>query len=215
MDHDYLWDTRPFDSAPTRPPRQGFIGENVMAAEWAKLMADTNDIDSPPNDTLSCVLGSYGYRLTQRSATVAASLVCWLGTNIGRCFLDVAARLAATTCQKSDAYLMAWAVQNTRCSSVNHGRRTLEACLISDATPTKVPKLSGADYEVAEHVVIWLGSENGQRFLKTCETEIKRQNQVEQFRHHLESNLRLAPSAVNCVLKMAAEYRPTPAAPAQ
>lgn len=214
MDHDYLWNTKHFTAAPMRPPRQGLIGENVFASEWAKLMADTENINNPPNEALSGVLGSYGYRLNQRSATVAASLVCWLGTNIGRCFLDNAAVMGKTTPLRGDAYLMAWAVENIRRSSTNHGRRALEACLISDATPTVVPKLSAADYEVAEHVVMWLGDEDGQRFLKACETEIKRQNQAESFRHHLTSNLKLEPSAVTCVLKMAAEYRPTPASPA-
>lgn len=215
MDHDYLWDIPLFNHSPMRPARKGLVGENVFASEWAKLMAPPN-FDSPANQPLADVMGSYGYRLKERAATVAASVICWLGTNCGRCFLEKAARLGSVQTSREDGYLMAWAVENARQSFSGQGRRTLEACLISDEKPTIVPNLSAQDYECAEHLVMWLGSDDGQKFLQRCETEISRQNQAESFKHHLSSNLRLEPGAVETVLKMASQYRPTPsgAAPA-
>jgi hypothetical protein len=210
MDKEYLWDLLQFAHQPMRPPRNGFVGENVFHAEWSRHVADTNAMDSPPNEKLADLLGAHPFQLTERSATVAASLVCWLGTNMGRCFLEEAAKLAKRHTCSQEAYLMAWAAQNARRSFCNHGRRALESCLISDAEPNLVPVLSADDYEVAEHLVMWLGSKDGQKFLKTCETEIKRQNHAESFKSHLVNNLKLSPSSLNQVLKMAAEYHPTP-----
>jgi hypothetical protein len=177
-------------------------------------MADTENINASPNDAFTEVLGSYGYRVNQRCATVAASLVCWLGTNVGRGFLEDAALRAKDTLVCAQAYLMAWALVNTRRSFINAGKRALELMLISEATPETVPELSAADYEVAEHVVLWLGGEDGQRFLRLCEAEIKRQNHVESFQRHLSLNLKLAPATVDCVLKMAETYVPAPGSPA-
>lgn len=214
MDQEYLWDLTQFAHQPMRPPRAGLIGENVFCEEWSRLMADTQQMDSPPNEKLADVLGGHPYKLTERSATVAASLVCWLGTNLGRCYLEAAEKLAKHQTDAGDAYLMAWAAHNARRSFVNSGRRTLEACLISDAEPTRVPELSADDYEIAEHLVMWLGSADGQAFRKACETEILRLKQTESFKHHLENNLNLSPAAAAQVLKLAGEYRPTRLTPA-
>jgi hypothetical protein len=211
MDDAYLWDLNQFSHQPMRPPRKGMIGENVFHAEWSRLTADTGAMNSPPNEAFADILGCHPFRLSERTATVAASLVCWLGTNLGRCFLESGAKLVKTqTCPQS-AYLMAWASHNARNSCVNSGRRTLEACLMTDVEPHRRPELSANDYEAAEHVVMWLGTDKGQQFLKACEKEISRLNQAESFKHHLENNLNLSPAATDHVLKMAAAYRPTPA----
>lgn len=205
MDHEQLWDTEHYFAEPAQPPRKGLIGEMVMYAAWVQHTKDNDDGQSPPNSTLASILGPYPYPLTQRTATVAASLICWLGTNIGKCFLNEANKLAASVRSTEDAYRMSWAQQNQRRSGTNGGWRTLELILAENG---QVILATAEEVEAAEQVASWLGSTAGQDFLTQCEAEIARQQHGERFLHHLTANLNLSDSQAEHVLKMAASYQP-------
>jgi hypothetical protein len=114
--------------------------------------------------------------LTQSHASLAASFIIWLGTNCGNCFLDQAKKLVAANphMRKSQMFLAQWAIENRRTSGINHSGRmiehlmdTAENGMFGRSAPFPVP--TAAECEVVEHVAFWLGSDEGQMFLKQCE----------------------------------------------
>lgn len=213
MDHDYLWDTPLFEHKAIAMPRKGFLGENVFYDNWVQMLTKDRDMSEPDNQQFADVLGSYGHKIDERAATVAATFISWLGTNVGFSYREEARKLAKALPYKHDAYLMAWAVHNLRQSSVSAGRRQLESCLSDPSLDrhdhiNRAPILSSQDYEVVEHLVVWLGSDEGQDFLEKCEADIARNQHEQDFRKYLESTLNLAPGQVNRVLDMAERYKP-------
>lgn len=206
MDHDYLFDLPRFEHKPAHMPREGLIRENVFYENWVKLLKSEDSLDDPANQKFADILGSYGHRLNERAATVAASFVTWLGTNLGSAYLHEARKFSKTQNHDSGAYLMVWAMTNVRVSNVSHGLRQLELCLVVDRN--KSPELSSADYEVVEHLVMWLGRSNGQRFLAKCEEEYTRRQKVEDFHNYLANSLKLNATQVNQVLTYAKDYKP-------
>jgi hypothetical protein len=204
-----LWNTPAFENKAMRPPRDGIVGEQVFAEFWEKQMADTQSLSSPPNGALSEILGPYPFDLDQRCATVAASLVTWFGTNCGLSFLHEAKTQAAQTHNKGDSYLRTWAVENARKSYSGSGARTLEHCLKADAD-RDLPELSGRDYEVAEHVVFWLASEEGQDFVNRCEVEIEARRPEANLAFYLQHNLKLQSHEVRRVMDLARKVPPQP-----
>lgn len=164
-----------------RPARKGFLREHVFAGRWRELMA------SKPR-LLNRVLSDYLAGVGQREATVAASLITWLGTNMGQALIEEAARRVRVAgagadvppYAVSDAYLCAWTSENRRKLGVDNGWRTLEALLTEDAAEKRVQP-SAADYEVAEHVVFWLGQFEGQRFVQLCQAEVSALAKIESY----------------------------------
>jgi hypothetical protein len=192
MDNEYV-DCPQFSHAPLRLPREGVIGEQVFARRWAKLMELDVDSPYPPNPELASVLENFGGEINQRHATVAASMICWLGTNLGYSFLGTAKLLAKSQTFKRDSYLMAWSVQNSRKVWFNGGVRTLEYCLTPDGVkPGNGPDLTAADLEVADNVALWLGAQDGQEFVEACQAEIKQRENETSLGHYLENNLNMA-----------------------
>jgi hypothetical protein len=59
--------------------------------------------------------------------------------------------------------------------------RTLEVILTEDLSAAPA-RPSAADYEVAEHVIFWLGQIDGQRFLQQCQAEVKALGRIESYR---------------------------------
>lgn len=166
---------------PVRPPRRTFLREQIYANRWAKLIAANPRV-------LMSILTDYLAPVGQREATVVASFVTWLGTNIGQALLEDAAKrtplspfadwtkeLAAT-----DAFLSAWAHENRRQLGVNRGMRTLEA-ILQDDSASQPQRPSADDYEVVEHLVIWLGRFGGQRFLAGCRAEADAVASIESY----------------------------------
>lgn len=204
-----LWNTPAYENKPARPPRRDMVGEQVFAELWAQQMADTETGMQPPNGPLSSVLGPYPFDLDQRCATVAASLVCWFGTNCGMAFLNTAKTAAAKSLTPGDFYLQSWAVENSRKSGSNSGARTLEYCLKPDGG-RDLPELSGRDYEVAEHLIFWLGNEEGQDFLNRCEAEIEQRRPEANLTFYLYNNLKLGQVEVQRVLQLARKVPATP-----
>jgi hypothetical protein len=167
---------------PILPVRNDVIGEVVMVEKWQAHMAKVNPTWEYDFDSHVCMLDiMLGYEADQRSATVAASFIRWLGTNCGRAFLCEAARLRDSVAD--DCVLVAWARGNKR----EHGRRLIEHILKTSRNDLRLahmlnvhgnvampPVLTIRDYEVIELIAEALGSDMGRRFLEDCEAEIQR-----------------------------------------
>jgi hypothetical protein len=195
IDDEYLWDTSEFNHSPARSPREGVIGEQVFSAQWAKLMEDDGNLMEPPNAQFARVLCTLPkVQLDQRAATVAASMVNWFGTNIGRAFLNRAELMSNAMLSKSEAYVAAWSIENMR-RSYDGGIRTLEHCLMTDAQMARIdktlPTLTATDLEVAEHLAMWLGESRGQAFLRKCFEELERREAEDQRQRLAEHEQRL------------------------
>ena len=162
-----------------RVNRDGVWGEYVYLSRWQALMsgAPESEDDGTPFEN---ILSVSGLEADQRAAHVAATLAQWLGTNCGNGLIHQARALAKATFSLSDAFVGAWAMQNRRIAYRNDGVRSLELTLTPSTTPRSerdgipetIPDLSVRDYEVAEAIVAWLGTESGQRFIAACEADI-------------------------------------------
>lgn len=165
--------TAPIEHVPVRPVRTTFP-ESVYLRLWQKLMA----IEGMPKK----VYGDWPAPIDQRAATVGASFVMWLGTNCGQGFIREADTLyekrreAKLDYSRWRAYLMRWAVENTRTSGINSGLRVIEHIL----TPKPLREDGGAanwpaiieanitidDFDAIERVLAWLAEHDGQEFLR-------------------------------------------------
>jgi hypothetical protein len=169
--------------------RKNHIGEQVYASVWAAMMAeDWRDgvFDDHSVKPLSAVLNLLHRRPQQRQATVAATIVTWLGCNVGQSILlNAKAHIENGRWLQHEAYLLAWTLENTRRRGINYGIRSIEYMLSPPEAfhetrtfgtpPLKaLPNLSALDLEVCDAVMLWLGTERGQRFLRQCESEISR-----------------------------------------
>jgi hypothetical protein len=199
---DYLYELGELKHEPMHPPRQGHIAENVFAERWKLFMATPpmrkGDLWGPmPSKILALdILSHLPARVTQRHATIAASIVTWLGTNCGLGTMETARQnIARYHMHASTAYLCAWATCNQRLVFVNHGHRTLEHLLApadhfgrdifsGGITLLKRPELTAEDYEVAEHFWVWLSENQAQRFIRACEQEAKERQSEEWRREH-------------------------------
>lgn len=169
---------------PIRPVRQEVLGELVFVEQWQSLMdAKPERLDEDDERCwLRLILRDMDIPVTQRHATVAASLVCWYGTNCGSSFLQGGKSAAAANPRRpGPAWVGAWAQENHRVYGSGGGYRTLEHILALDTDRTRdglvglwrTPDLAVDDFEVAEHVCAWLGSNAGAQFLAACEARIE------------------------------------------
>lgn len=178
---------------PLRPVRD-LVPEQVFAREWKALMGKYVDIEDDVT-MFDRVLRNYPFKATERHSRVLASVVTWFGTNCGNSFLLEAERLRKETDAKfvRHPYLMQWALENVRESWSNGGVRTLEHCVATKfershfglgyLMPPRGPTPSADDYEVVEHLMLWLGTRDGQDFLTLC----AREAEVERLRLDTES----------------------------
>jgi hypothetical protein len=159
---------------PVRPDRSGTAGEIAFLSAWQALMEATQAAPLD-HETLDGRVPA-----DQRGATVAASIVQWLGTNGGACLIQEGRRLMEAGLPGPDAFHAAWAIRNVRQGHVNHGLRSIEWILLppgcvmgwSDPQPQGMPELTVADLDMAEHVARWLGSAAGLAFVAVREAEI-------------------------------------------
>jgi len=158
---------------PINPPRAGYHGEAVYAAHWIELM-------SKSASALHRLLFNFPWEPGQREATVAATFVCWLGTNMGQSFLNEGKRLSGHFFL-GDSYLAAWACHNRRSRGVNSSWRSLEHMMNVGGRDACIPDLSAHDYEAVEHIAHWLGSQDGQAFIAGCQAEIERRRKLDQL----------------------------------
>jgi hypothetical protein len=186
-------------------PRAGFIGETVWAARWAAWMAHDFhafrkcwSFDSDPDEHFPLLIVLHDmrarYRVDQRAAAVAASLVTWLGTNCGRAVLLAGDRIAKTHAVRHP-YLAVWADDNMRQRGINRGIRVLEYLLTPEYgnEAKEIAKPTAVDYEVCEHVICWLEEPLGQQFVAECRKEVdtlladERRKEVEKHEAYLQS----------------------------
>lgn len=174
--------------APIRPPRDGFVGEQVYAETWEKAQLGRFKVDTMDDERDVClladVIGNMPGGVTIRRAKVAATLVCWLGTNMGMAIIQHARALMRLDIDGPRAFLFAWTAMNRRVSFVNSGYRSAEHMLAPESNhgPRNAfgerrftnPWPSADDYETLEHVAHWLGTKNGLAFIARCESEINR-----------------------------------------
>lgn len=172
------------------PARPDVVGEVVFSERWALLMHRRPSWADPSDEepALQGVLGDLGAP-DQRDATVAATFVQWLGTNVGSAFLDRAARLRELPWAARNGigpHMLAWAECNVRRTEVNGGMRAIESILTPAATPrcrlglpVKVADVSLRDLEVVERVANWLDSADGLGFLDGVIKELDRRHDAE------------------------------------
>ncbi|HBP6526436.1 TPA: hypothetical protein L6A81_12420 [Pseudomonas aeruginosa] len=170
-----------FTHEPIRPVRLEVLGEQVYVSEWQDLMGQQpyRLLHEDERSWLEVILHDMDIKVTQRHASVAASLIRWFGTNCGLAFLEVGKRAAAAQPRLPGmAWVGAWAVENYRHQGINSGFRTLEHILASTddldsrGDLARIPPLTPEDYEVAEKVCAWLGTYDGGLYLERCEARI-------------------------------------------
>lgn len=161
-----------------RPDRQDIIGEVVFSEHWKRLMATRSEFAESDDDaaTLSYILDG---KADQRDATVAATIVQWLGTNVGGSIIYEGQRIRRALNGSPHCFLMAWSVGNLSKRWVNQGHRLLALVFVPhDAkrdwagSPYEVPEVSVRDSEVVERLMSWLGSTAGFAWLEDVEAEI-------------------------------------------
>lgn len=190
---------------PIRRPRTTFTRECMFAASWLRLM-DSPTIESDRTargyvTKLESILSLYPHEITQRTASIAASFITWLGTNNGSCFLMEARKLSEILGSAERGYIAAWAIENRRAQGINNSVKTIEAILSSEASDQDLfgyrpnaPILSAAEVEVADLLVEWIACQEGRAFVSKCESEIsllQKAQAAEQSRHrknHENSN---------------------------
>lgn len=165
---------------PLNPPRDGHIGEHIYAQEWKKEMRPGAYETDPEATAFARVMAHFPGPLSQRYATVVASIVTWFGTNLGISFLETAKQFGEIGgFLREQRYALAWAIQNQRRMHINSGTRTIENCLRAYghislpgtmACWSHIPELSADDYEAAECLMHWLGSTSaGSNFIARAE----------------------------------------------
>lgn len=175
--------TEPFLHEPEVPPRDGMIGEQVFAASWKRRMKALYDVWGHGdeidrlNPHFRGVLGHFPYEISQADATIAASMVKWLGTNVGRCFIETAMKDPS-----EEGVLKAWAVENVSKPWLSYGRTPIDNILMTagdieansrrgllTAVFTSIPdRKSVRAIGVCNHIALWLGSGEGRRFVRRC-----------------------------------------------
>lgn len=158
-------------------PARDMIGEQVYARRWLEF---ANKECADGRTEFWHVLRAYPYPLDQRAASVAASFITWLGTNVGESFLETANDFKFSRCILSYAYVAAWSVINVR---TNSNARQIE---FLTRTPEELEKnvfseVSARDLEVIDQIALWLGTDAGQEFLSGCQKEIARRNDLESY----------------------------------
>lgn len=166
--------------APARLPRPDFFGETLFAERWAQRMegrphpSAAAGADRP--ESLRSILAPALLTVDQRAATVAASFIAWLGTNMGQAFLVDVGRCRPILSFPGTA---AWGVHNRRSQGCDFGFRRLEIVLCQGASLGDAAReLSTRDYEIAEVMAKWVG-DDGWPFVELCNREISAHHSAE------------------------------------
>lgn len=142
----------------------------------------------PFNYNLDRIFRTYMFSLDEQDARTIASFISYLGTNGGRYLISLFKQYAEDPFfkTKEDAFLFAWLSENRRRYGHNDNLRTIEFIL----TPIKdhdvhhglsdfnLDKIKTSQYEVIEHLVRWLSTSDGIKYLIDCENtiEIEKEN---------------------------------------
>lgn len=135
-------------------------GEQVFADLWQEY--------NRSGQVLSQIIQASGLGKTKRSDTTVASIVIqWLGTNLGQRFLKQVKENIGQGVASEQAFLGCWAKEN---SSIFVGCQDglLAMLLVPTDKLSIYPGQSPVvkrDIQVANVVIAWLGSSEGERFL--------------------------------------------------
>ena len=161
--------------------------EQVYAEQWKALASrvipadDRGDWPGIRDDGQAILAGhNRNLHIGQYEASLGASFFTWLGTSVGRCFVNLGNELSLTIprgrggCGAESGFIAAWALHNTRHHSRNHGWRDADFLAFdssnwNDARYCVPPKLSEKHMEVLENAARWLGTEAGREFVLRCE----------------------------------------------
>lgn len=160
-------------------PVRDMVGEQVFARRWQEFAEKECD----GRTGFDYVLRAYPYPLDQRAASVAASFITWLGTNVGGSFLEVAEEFKLARTFPSFSYVAAWGVMNVRSLGTSSNARQIEFLTRTQEELEKnvFSEVSVRDLEAVDQLTLWLGSDDGQEFLKGCANEISRRNDLETY----------------------------------
>lgn len=161
-------------------PARDMIGEQVYARRWQEFVSKEYADGRTEFDR---ILQAYPYPLEQREASVTASFITWLGTNVGASFLETAKKIKESRIVPHFPYVAAWGVFNVRSLETNSNARLIE---FLTRTPEELEKnvfseVSVRDLEVIDQIALWLGTDDGQEFLSGCQKEIARRNDLESY----------------------------------
>jgi hypothetical protein len=168
---------------PIRPARN-MIEEQVFARRWEALMKPSR---LPyESSMIARILIGYPYEINQRVASVLASLICWLGTNVGKSFLDTGRQIRENVPLIRFPYLAAWGECNARIFGMNSRARQIEFLTRTqdDMDRDVFQEVSVKDLEALDQLCIWLGREEGKLFISSCEEEIERRKELEALVFH-------------------------------
>ena len=191
-DEDLLdeWDTPiPWLFEPLRPIYEDSIREVVFTKKWQKLMgghaveADRFYIYNEPETYPILDIHSRYFRdiPSPRDVRIYSSIVSWLGSRGGENFLHDAQRLkpaferaahesSGHINDYSDAYLAAWARENTRTRICDDGTpRKMISNSLKDVFGSEA---NLRDIQIMDAAVQWLGRPGGQIFLQKCQDNI-------------------------------------------
>jgi hypothetical protein len=188
---------------PIRPPRN-MIEEQVFARHWKELMESKQPYES---GMIGRILIGYPYEIDQRVASVLASMVCWLGTQVGKSFLMLGDEIREKTSCAHYAHLAAWGVKNARIFGMNSRARQIEFLTRTQADMERdiFPEVSVKDLEALEQLCLWLGTDDGREFVAGCEAEIVRRQELETLAFHCAAGRADSPAVRRIVDKFAIE----------
>lgn len=186
---------------PIRPPRN-MTEEQVFARRWKELMESKEPYES---GMISRVLIGYPYNIDQRAASVLASMICWLGTQVGKSFLDLANQIRINVPMVRFPYLAAWGECNARIFGMNSRARQIEFLTRTQADLDKdvFQEVSVKDLEALEQLCMWLGKDDGLAFIAQCEAEIERRRELESMAFHCEAGRYDSPAVRKVIDKFA------------
>lgn len=169
-------------------------------------------------DTLSKILRAYGIdgQPTQRDQIVAATLIVWLGSNLGGCFISSAKKLLGSGDKRllpqacvlhwqeenkergfvrgpSDYHVLRW-VMNERTEEElrGYGHPRIHSAALKHA----LSPISKRDIAISNALMQWLGTKDGQAFNASVERLIQRYQKEQVMDYHRIWNLGiLAPVA--------------------
>lgn len=182
-----------------RPDRDDVIGEVVFSQHWKRLMSEPYEFadDDEPEPQLRRIIHR---RPTQVDATVAATIIQWLGTNVGGALLYEGRKVREQVDSgrmKAACFVAVWALDNRHRRWVDHGVTLLQGLLVQPdvprdwaGTPINYPRLLLTHVEVAEAIMAWLGETAGWSWLETVEAEIALRRDAE--RHYRQQATRQA-----------------------
>jgi hypothetical protein len=186
---------------PIRPPRN-MSEEQVFVRRWKELMESKQPCES---GMIRRILIGYPYEIDQRVASVLASLVCWLGTNVGKGFLDTGNRIKENVPLIRFPYLAAWGECNARIFGMNSGARQIEFLTRTqdDMDRDVFHEVSVKDLEALEQLCMWLGTAEGRSFVEGCEAEVERRKELESLAFYIAEGRQNSPAARRIMDKFA------------